>query len=130
MVCSVTLPLLSSFPGVTRKTPSETCRLAECVGETRTLLRKILAESKCPTVNNHRSPGSGAGEKSVFHALMERIMQECHRTFVKSFQAFYPTASLKWTCLCDLLNWIEPVSSYSGLLFVTLNLLSKAHIKL
>lgn len=35
--------------------------------------------------------------------LMKSILQECHNTFVNCFHAFYPTAYLKWTCLCDLL---------------------------
>ena len=33
------------FLGVGKKTPSETSRLAECVGDTRSLLWKILADS-------------------------------------------------------------------------------------
>ena len=98
----------SMITGVSRRTPPETCRLAECVGETRSLLRKILAESKCQVANNRRHP---AADKSVFLTLMERIVDQCHQTFVSSFHAFYPTASLKWMCLCDLLNWTEPVSS-------------------
>ena len=46
-----------------------------------------------------------------FQKLAERILEECHQTFVSCFHAFYPTGSLKWMCLCDLLSYIEPVST-------------------
>lgn len=38
------------------------------------------------------------------------ILKECHETFVSCFHAFYPTAFLKWTCLCDLLALMDKVS--------------------
>ena len=31
------------------------------------------------------------------------VLDECHKTFVSCFHAFYPTGQLKWSCLCDLL---------------------------
>ena len=41
--------------------------------------------------------------------LYEEIMSECHKTFVACFHAFYPTAYLKWTALCDLLAIVNKV---------------------
>ena len=103
--------LFDVFSGISKKTPQESSRLAESVGHTCTLLRRILAENKScisevPTKNSHGRHASG----SVFVRLMEKILDECHQTFVKCFHALYPTASLKWTALCQLLGQIEPVS--------------------
>lgn len=39
------------------------------------------------------------------------ILDECHKTFVSCYHAFYPTAYLKWTSLCDLLAEIDKVGS-------------------
>ena len=149
------------FLGVGKKTPSETSRLAECVGDTRSLLWKILADShrnlaacrqQTPGNNKYHVPdelskfqvyvifrdGSDNNiiikifsnmrfclefEKCynvsiILQILAERILEECHHTFVSCFHAFYPTGPLKWMCLCDLLSF-EPVS-ISELSFVSI----------
>ena len=48
---------------------------------------------------------------SVFERLADRVLDECHDTFTACFHAFYPTGNLKWTCLCELLMLVEPVSA-------------------
>ena len=104
-------------PGVSRRTPPETSRLAECVGNTRSLLRKILSECGRRFTGCREpveAPGGSTG-CDAFKKLADKILGECHRTFTMCFHAFYPTAHLKWLCLCELLNWIDPVSSSSVL---------------
>lgn len=39
--------------------------------------------------------------------LVLEILDECHLSFVACFDAFYPTSSLKWNCLCDLLGQMD-----------------------
>lgn len=41
--------------------------------------------------------------------MTKDILDECHETFVSCFHAFYPTAYLKWTCLCELLASMDKV---------------------
>jgi hypothetical protein len=45
-----------------------------------------------------------------YNKMATDILKECHETFVSCFHAFYPTAFLKWTCLCDLLAIMDKVS--------------------
>jgi hypothetical protein len=45
-----------------------------------------------------------------YNKMTASILKECHETFVSCFHAFYPTAFLKWTCLCDLLAVMDKVS--------------------
>jgi hypothetical protein len=45
-----------------------------------------------------------------YNKMTASILTECHETFVSCFHAFYPTAFLKWTCLCDLLAVTDKVS--------------------
>ena len=133
----------------------ESSRLAECIGDTRDLLKKILVDSyrqiSLPAPANHldfqanqldgssptditQSPILGnysppmlspahtpltaestldnAPSESRFGALARAIIDECHETFVACFHAFYPSTHLKWNCLCDLLNLLEPVNAY------------------
>ncbi len=52
------------FSGVGKKTPSESTRLAECVGDTRSLLWKILADSHrnlaaCHQTSSNNRAGTG-----------------------------------------------------------------------
>ncbi|KAL5012682.1 hypothetical protein ScPMuIL_011233 [Solemya velum] len=93
--------------GVSSKRPiSETSKLAECIGETQDLLRKILAEEVRPSkVRIFLSEPPGQAESMPFE---EEVLSEAHRTFRSCFHAFYPTGSLKWWCLCDLLSQMEP----------------------
>ncbi|KAH0954749.1 hypothetical protein HN011_008203, partial [Eciton burchellii] len=93
---------------VVKKIPPESVRLAECIGEVRALLRQILSDSvpiilksKGKTRSN-KSSGNTLGNK-----MTSSILDECHKTFVSCYHAFYPTAYLKWTSLCELLSEID-----------------------
>ncbi|XP_069061349.1 E3 ubiquitin-protein ligase MYCBP2 isoform X13 [Pleurodeles waltl] len=89
----------------TKAVVDETSKLAECIGKTRTLLRKILSEGvdQC-MVKLDNDP---QGYLSQPLNLLEAVLQECHNTFIASFHSFYPTPALQWACLCDLLNCLD-----------------------
>lgn len=74
-----------------KKLPGENLQLAECVGDVRALLIDILCDEIALSV-----------ESEGYDSTME-ILDECHTTFMSCFNAFYPTNTLKWNCLCDLL---------------------------
>lgn len=74
-----------------KKLPVENLQLAECVGDVRALLIDILCDEIALSV-----------ESEGYDSTME-ILDECHTTFLSCFNAFYPTNTLKWNCLCDLL---------------------------
>lgn len=74
-----------------KKLPGENLQLAECVGDVRALLIDILCDEIALSV-----------ESEGYESTME-ILDECHTTFLSCFNAFYPTNTLKWNCLCDLL---------------------------
>lgn len=96
-------------PVSSKKPIAETSKLAECIGETQDLLRKILAEEVRPSkVRIFLSEPPGQAESMPFE---EEVLSEAHRTFRSCFHAFYPTGPLKWWCLCDLLSQMEPVSN-------------------
>lgn len=104
--------MLSVVSATKTKVPSETTRLAECVGEVRLLLRQILSESnryQAAVVAKEGRPSSSS-DGSTFETLRETILEECHRTFTQCFHAFYPTGNLKWICLCELLTTVDLVS--------------------
>ncbi|XP_074650729.1 E3 ubiquitin-protein ligase MYCBP2-like [Tubulanus polymorphus] len=111
-ITTATLRLLRTyicevFPnGGTKKQRPESTKLAEAVGETRALLRRILTENRANIY--HRESISVPGSEPKYIKLGHQILEECHETFVACFHAFYPTGSLKWLCLCDLLNLIDP----------------------
>lgn len=46
---------------------------------------------------------------SPYKGYVDDIVSECHETFVGCYHAFYPTSSLKWTSLCDLLASVNKV---------------------
>lgn len=79
-----------------RKCNTENLQLAECIGDVRALLIQILCDEVPPTAD-----GGGLDEQA--HATAQRIFDECHTTFLACFSVFYPTATLKWNSLCDLL---------------------------
>lgn len=91
-----------------KKTPQESLRLAESVGEVRALLRQILSDA-VPT--NFKSKGKTKGgnktDRQAGNKMIGMILEECHKTFVACYHAFYPTAYLKWTSLCELLSEID-----------------------
>lgn len=43
----------------------------------------------------------------ISNKMTGAILDECYKTFVACYHAFYPTAYLKWTSLCELLSEID-----------------------
>ncbi|XP_076065953.1 MYC binding protein highwire isoform X3 [Oratosquilla oratoria] len=110
-ICSACLRLLriyinGVYPNSVRMTRSntETGTLAENVADVRGLLRQMLSD---PLPTNHttsrRSKTRNGKELNPLTKLVVSVLEECHKTFVCCFHAFYPTGQLKWACLCDLL---------------------------
>ncbi|XP_017786826.1 PREDICTED: E3 ubiquitin-protein ligase MYCBP2-like isoform X2 [Nicrophorus vespilloides] len=91
---------------INKKNPLENVHLAESIGDVRSLLKQILSDS-LPMLGNKKSSKCKAKTSSIYMKMINGILDECHKTFVSCFHAFYPTAFLKWTCLCDLLADIE-----------------------
>lgn len=90
-----------------KKLPVENLQLAECVGDVRALLIDILCDEIALSVENEG-----------YDSTME-ILDECHTTFLSCFNAFYPTNTLKWNCLCDLLMKKDKVRFlYSEIFFI------------
>lgn len=100
------LPFLL-YSASTKAVVEESSKLAECVGKTRSLLKKILSEGmdNCLT----RLDNDPQGYLSQPLTLLEAVLQECHNTFTACFHSFYPTPALQWACLCDLLNCLDQV---------------------
>nr|XP_021142410.1 E3 ubiquitin-protein ligase MYCBP2 isoform X17 [Columba livia] len=69
----------------------ETSKLADCIGKTRTLLRKILSEGvdHCMVKLDNDPQGYLSQPLSLLEAVL------------------YPTPALQWACLCDLLNCLD-----------------------
>ncbi|KAG5833103.1 hypothetical protein ANANG_G00272320, partial [Anguilla anguilla] len=99
-ICEI-FPISASCKAVV----DESSRLAECVGKTRSLLKKVLSEGmdNCLT----KLDNDPQGYLSQPLALLEAVLQECHNTFTACFHSFYPTPALQWACLCDLLNCLD-----------------------
>ncbi|XP_062904556.1 E3 ubiquitin-protein ligase MYCBP2 isoform X16 [Mobula hypostoma] len=113
----------------------ETSKLAECVGKTRSLLRKILSEGvdHCMLKLDNDPHGYHSQPKT----LLETVLQECHNTFTACFHSFYPTPGLQWACLCDLLNCLDQdiqeanfKTSSSRLLAAVMSALCHSSVKL
>lgn len=64
------------------------------------------------------------------YILVLEILDECHLSFVACFDAFYPTSSLKWNCLCDLLAQMDRGALHSRLLSAILAGLCSPNVKL
>ncbi|KAJ8404609.1 hypothetical protein AAFF_G00334720 [Aldrovandia affinis] len=99
-ICEI-FPISASSKAVV----DESSKLAECVGKTRSLLKKILSEGmdNCLT----KLDNDPQGYLSQPLTLLEAVLQECHNTFTACFHSFYPTPALQWACLCDLLNCLD-----------------------
>jgi len=95
------------FLASTKAVVEESSKLAESVGKTRSLLKKILSEGmdNCLT----KLDNDPEGYLSQPLTLLEAVLQECHNTFTACFHSFYPTPVLQWACLCDLLNCLDQV---------------------
>ncbi|KAI5729573.1 hypothetical protein M8J76_004011 [Diaphorina citri] len=70
----------------------ESITLAECIGNVRSILSLIFCDVTSSSCQN-----------PVYRKLVQDILEECRLTFVSCYHVFYPTAFLKWVCLCDLL---------------------------
>uniref|UniRef100_A0A182N2D3 PHR domain-containing protein n=1 Tax=Anopheles dirus TaxID=7168 RepID=A0A182N2D3_9DIPT len=84
--------------------------LAMAVVEIRTLLIDILADRVTLPVMER------AMRRRVCKAKRE-VLAECHRTFVRCFDIFYPTPPLKWEVLCRrllLLRESDPSAMHAG----------------
>ncbi|XP_059502488.1 E3 ubiquitin-protein ligase MYCBP2 isoform X6 [Stegostoma tigrinum] len=119
----------------TKAVIEETSKLAECVGKTRSLLRKILSEGidHCMLKLDNDPHGYHSQPKT----LLEAVLQECHNTFTACFHCFYPTPGLQWACLCDLLNCLDQdiqeanfKTSSSRLLAAVMSALCHSSVKL
>ncbi|GLH12984.1 Probable E3 ubiquitin-protein ligase HERC2 [Gryllus bimaculatus] len=95
-----------------RRPPPESVRLAESIGDIRALLRQLLADP-LPAAAAARKTGKIRTQKSStpYAKMTAGILEECHQTFVACFHAFYPTAYLKWSCLCELLASMDKEGS-------------------
>nr|CAD7599383.1 unnamed protein product [Timema genevievae] len=113
-----------------KKSLSESVLLAECVGDVRALLRQILSDV-LPAAHTTRRSGKIRPQKSgvPYQKMTHSILEECHQTFVSCFHAFYPTAFLKWTCLCDLLALMDK-NNYDRLLSAVLAALCSPTVRL
>lgn len=89
----------------------ESSKLAECVGKTRSLLKKILSEGMDNCLTKLDNDPQGYLSQPLI--LLEAVLQECHNTFTACFHSFYPTPALQWACLCDLLNCLDQVLCWS-----------------
>lgn len=94
----------ATTPTNTKKTNSENLQLAECIGDVRALLMQVLCDEVQIDLEQDGS------------SMLNEILEECHNTFVSCFNAFYPTSTLKWNCLCDLLTQMDKGTLYSRLL--------------
>ena len=99
--------LLCSLKAAGKAVVEETSKLAECIGKTRTLLRKILSEGVDHCMVKLDNDPQGYLSQPL--SLLEAVLQECHNTFTACFHSFYPTPALQWACLCDLLNCLDQV---------------------
>ncbi|XP_067640218.1 E3 ubiquitin-protein ligase highwire isoform X3 [Eurosta solidaginis] len=105
---------------MTRKPNMENVQLAECIGNVRALLIGIFCDDVLKDICSVRG----------FSMVLE-ILEECHISFVACFDAFYPTSSLKWNCLCDLLSQMDKQGTlHSRLLSAILAGLCSPSVKL
>lgn len=145
-ICSASLHLLriyinEIYPNgpISKKTPPEVPKLAECVADARALLQHILSD-EVPLSPMHTSfPSSGLHSSSSTFALLSNclhtVLEESHETFLSCYHAFYPSASLKWRGLCDLLltidvPWVEESGEGDHLLAAVLASLCGPSIRL
>ncbi|XP_055587703.1 E3 ubiquitin-protein ligase highwire isoform X4 [Uranotaenia lowii] len=91
-------------PMCNKKVTSENIQLAECIGDVRALLTQILCDELPYQSGND------------ICAMILDVLEECHKTFVSCFNAFYPTSFLKWNCICNLLAQIDKGILHSRLL--------------
>ncbi|KAJ8666974.1 hypothetical protein QAD02_008636, partial [Eretmocerus hayati] len=118
---------------VVKKAPSESVRLAECIGEVRALLRQILSDSVIMHLKGKGKTRSKGQSTNLGKKMTNAILDECYKTFIACYHAFYPTAYLKWTSLCELLSEIDKeqgVTSKDRLLSAVLASLCSSSVRL
>ena len=111
------LPLIIIFnvcifynPGGSKKSVSgNNLQIPESISASCDLLRCILSQQLQPSLAKFIQHSSDSYRVSK---MRQRILDECHRTFVRCFHAFYPTAQLKWLFLCDLLTPLDQVCAH------------------
>ena len=118
---------------------AESAAIAQAVAEVRSVLRSILSD---PAVSKLKKSGlSSQGriqvpslEKKNVHVylialimltvepacmqMIDKLMSESHNSFVACFHVFYPTASLKWSIICELLDYVNKVLDQSCTLLI------------
>ncbi|CAL4105683.1 unnamed protein product, partial [Meganyctiphanes norvegica] len=109
-ICSACLRLLriyinEVYPNSVHSTKTKTERgcLAESVADVRGLLRQMLSDPIPAPQTSRKGKIKNSKEVSLLTHMVVSVLDECHKTFVCCFHAFYPTGQLKWNCLCDLL---------------------------
>ncbi|XP_042905925.1 E3 ubiquitin-protein ligase MYCBP2 isoform X1 [Parasteatoda tepidariorum] len=143
-MCSACLRLLKTYINeiypngpASRKTSSESSRLAECVADVRALLQHILSD-RLPSAQAKSSFSSIPTSLSSMALLvnnLQTVLENCHETFLSCYHAFYPSAQLKWRGLCDLLltidvPWVEDSVEGDHLLAAILASLCASSIRL
>lgn len=88
----------AATPTNPKKINMENLQLAECIGDVRSLLIQMLSDDIPSDI-----------DIDGYETTMD-ILDECHTTFLSCFNVFYPTSSLKWNCLCELLAQEEKVN--------------------
>lgn len=84
---------------ILRRANMENVQIAECIGNVRALLVDMFCDDILQDISV---------EDTV--KMTQQILDECHTCFVACFGVFYPTSTLKWNCLCDLLDEYDKVS--------------------
>ena len=82
---------------------SDASNACDAIAETRSLLKKILTTSVLSNLDSD----------SPSHVLLDQILQECISTFSSCYHALYPSNSLRWRGLLDLL-FLNDSSSVNG----------------
>lgn len=108
----------ATTPTNPKKINTENLQLAECIGDVRALLIQILCDDLPAEI-----------ESEGYETTLE-ILDECHTTFLSCFNAFYPTSTLKWNCLCDLLSQEDKGAFHSRLLSAIIGGLCNPNVKL
>lgn len=132
-ICRASLRLINTYTNeiypsqINKKIPLENVHLAESVGDVRTLLKQILSDN-LPILLNKKANKTKNFAPNIF--MMNGILEECHQTFVACFHAFYPTAYLRWNCLCDLLLEIDKVRHFWKIHYISFSFrnLTKHHL--
>ncbi|KAK4298747.1 hypothetical protein Pmani_028926 [Petrolisthes manimaculis] len=109
-ICSACLRLLriyinEVYPNSVKSVRSngEKGCLAESVADVRGLLRQMLSDPVPALHSSRKGKMRNGRDLGPLIRMVGAVMEECHKTFVSCFHAFYPTGQLKWACLCDLL---------------------------